>query len=171
MTDPLDGADVGETVQATETQRYCWWGSAGSQWLGEDRETENLEITDAYFDGEPGNEEVILEVSGEVTRRLPRAAFDFPEPTEPKSTPAATPTPRWKQIAGRVAPLAVSSVITVGVFVAVFNQVAGSISGQTVEFASIPTIGFDSVIFVLILAFLIFITVPIMPGQIGGNLK
>jgi len=167
VSDPLDDADVGETVEMTETQRYSWWGSAGSQWLGEDRKTEHLEITDAYFDGEPGNEEVVLEISGEVTRRLPRGAFDFPEATQGfQSNKPPESTPRWKRAAKQSATLFIGFAVAVLVSVRVHNEVFSSLSGKTVDLAYVAPIGPGAVVFVLAVALVISATISYLPGHI-----
>jgi hypothetical protein len=72
-SDPLAGADVGETREITVTNFHSLWDTVwGSPMHGPDREHSDVEIVDARIEGDHGDEEIILEIRAETMKTLPR---------------------------------------------------------------------------------------------------
>jgi len=124
QVDPIEDLDIGQSTVVTNVQEFPFWGtSAADPFLGFDRQVKDLEITDARIVGEPGNEEILFEVEGNVTRQLPRRAMDFPEATEPSGPTETTEQPEATPVWKRAASLGIGLGISVGGFVLIFNAV------------------------------------------------
>jgi len=161
--DPIEALDIGESTVVSNVEQVCFWGtSRADQFVGSDRQVDELEITDARFVGEPGNEGILLEIEGQVTRQLPRGAIDFPAATEP---PAATqppePTPRWKRVGKNLLSLGIGVVVAGFVSVEIMNKLSREImaSGEPITFAPTPVDPMVGLIPVVIIALIIAVSV------------
>jgi len=169
QVDPIEDLDIGQSTVIKNVEEFCFWGtSAADPFVGSDRQVDDLEITDARFVNEPGNEGILLEIEGQLTRQLPRGAIDFPEPTEPSRPPETSEqpeaTPFWK----RAASFGIGLGISVGVFVLVFNAVNDALaSAEPITFSPQPVSSAVPIVVIGVLAFVILSTL-IDPPLRGG---
>ena len=70
--DPLQDAEIGETVSHEINTEHSLWGHADiDSWVGFDRDVDNVSVEDATIVGEQGDEEIKVRLSADVTKREP----------------------------------------------------------------------------------------------------
>lgn len=70
--DPLQEADVGETVSDKINTKHSLWGHADiDSWVGFDRDVDNVTVEEATIVGEQGNEEIEVRLAADLTKREP----------------------------------------------------------------------------------------------------
>lgn len=67
--DPVAELEVGESVEITKEARWPVYDGIPTEFYGLDREYDDLEYDNLRFEGEAGDEEIVFEVSGAVTKQ------------------------------------------------------------------------------------------------------
>jgi hypothetical protein len=145
-TDPLEGADVGETETVTET-RELWLGDlASDEARGSDRFADHRVSGVEVVTDEYGDEMLAVTVASETTKRLPRR-WDYSKEPRTESEQTAARRRRW---IGHGITAGVTAA-TFGIAVAVMDRVAESMAGDVTinsEPVVLPT-GLDLVLLML----------------------
>ena len=124
-TDPLEGADVGETETVTET-RELWLGAlASDDTRGSDRFADHRVSGVEVVTDEYGDEMLAVTVASETTKRLPHR-WDYAKEPRTESEQAAAGRRRW---IGHGITAGVTAA-TFGIGVAVMDRVAESMAGD-----------------------------------------
>ena len=163
--DPLDGADIGDTVTVTNTEEI-WLGhlEAGDA-TGTDR-ISDMRVDDVeVVTNEHGDKHLAVTVESEITKRLPHRWDACQQPrTETEQREARRSV--WKRRIGRVVPMAV----TLGVSLAIASRMMDELAGDIVingEPMAAPSMTSIALVFGLML--LIIVAMPYLPGGFGGR--
>ena len=141
-TDPLDGADVGETCEITHVEETPLVNVEPDVfWRGGDRDGTVDNVDAELVETEDGSRFVRYTYEGEVTKCLPRNWDDCEEPRTASEERTAMRA-RWKRRLRRAAafllPVGIGIAITTFAATQVMNAVANQ-PATTVEFSAPPT--------------------------------
>lgn len=140
MTDPLDGAAIGETrTLAVEIEQPVWDFWIVKDWIGSDRDSSNIRLTDVEFVNDPGDEQIVFELEADVTKQLPRK-WDQPITEHPRyiRNQPQTKSQRLRSIVLRAIPTLVAMIVTVGVAMAVMSELSTiTVNGEPVMFSPV----------------------------------
>lgn len=164
MTDnDFETADVNETVELTANTQLNAYEIGWDEFVGADRDVDNISVNTEVDDTE-----VIVEVTGDVTKRDPKEipVFQSQERWEGRSDTDPTPTPVWRKVAAK----AVSPVITGGMLagssvitVRIMEQLDLTINGTPVTPPGVPEL-------FAVIALIVFVSMAIqyLPRKLGA---
>jgi hypothetical protein len=137
--DPLEGADIGETVEIEREVDLAPINYEPLVTAGFDRDGD-ISVDAAVTTDSDGEEVIRLTYSGELTKQLP------PNALEAAASPAdaGEPSRRRDRVLGalqRVAGPFVGISVTLAVWAYVSNNMIQSLDGTTVELGQAPTLG------------------------------
>ena len=154
--DPLDGADIGETVAISETQDI-WLGQLESEHAkGSDRLSErNIEDVEVVTD-DFGEQVLRVTVGSDVTKRLPRR-WDYASEPRTESERQKQRRKTWKR---RFVSIAINlGVVTaaVGIAVRMMNGLSGDVTVNGEPLALEPIQMLPGIVLVYLIAMLIIL--------------
>lgn len=162
--DPLDGADIGETVRIEETVELWAGAISADETRGSDRFA-NHEVADIeVVEDEYGEKIVRLSVESDVTKRLPHCWSREPNPKPETEKNGGL---SWRFIAGRLAP----PVVAIGIGVWVTQSMFRALAGESIEFAAEPptlAVSVITIVALMVVMLLVIAAIPHLP-RIGGR--
>jgi hypothetical protein len=167
-SDPLEGADIGETRRVESTGEHSLWSStAVDPFVGFDRDATNIEIESAEIVGEEGNERVEITYAADVTKTL-RPHWRDGLDKEPDKSVGGVKSERASRVQ-RIGGLLLGAAVSIGVGVAVMRHVTGSLAGKTVTFGPQPSLMdiAPAVGTIGLLALFIMAAMPYLPSMAG----
>jgi hypothetical protein len=159
--DPLDGADIGETLTVERTEELSVWGVAPDVYFGADRDSD-VEVVDAEVVGEPGAERVKLTFEGKVTKYLAPRWDQAREPRTEEERRQARRDKRKRQLlelAAITLPFGIVSVVSLKVMQTISGEMA--INGEAMQFSP------ETFVPVLAIVFLITLWFQYGPGWVS----
>ncbi|MFW6382890.1 MAG: hypothetical protein ACOCZD_02500 [Haloferacaceae archaeon] len=128
-TDPLDGADIGETETVT-VRRRLWVGDLESDACrGSDRIADS-EVVDTEIVVNDGEEYLAVTIESDVTKRLPRNWDTCREPRTHSERVAARRR-RWRRRAGTAIPLVAAVALSFAITSQVYPAFAATMLVET----------------------------------------
>jgi hypothetical protein len=162
--DPLEGADIGETV-AVENQSELWLGELADhdQTAGSDRYATH-ELADAEIrTDEYGDKHLVVTVESEVTKKLPRRWDDC---REPRTDEEAQQARRRRWIGGILKHG--STVAIFGIAAAIATKVTNeAMSNLVIDGSQAPTLGWEFVVTMMAFVGMVILALKYAPGMAG----
>jgi hypothetical protein len=161
----FDDLEKNETVELSAETQMNAYEMAWDEFVGHDRDVSDIRVSDAYVDGD----DVVVEVSGDVTKRDPKEipVFQSQERWESRSDTEATPLPLWMKVVEKSAPFALTGgVLAVSGFVAVsvMEELDMSINGTEV---AVP--GYFELTFVMATILFVIWSIQYLPRVFRGG--
>jgi hypothetical protein len=161
----FDDLEKNETVELSAETQMCAYEMAWDQFVGRERDVSDIRVSDAYVDGD----DVVVEVSGDVTKRDPKEipVFQSQERWESRSDTEATPLPLWMKVVEKSVPFALTGgVLAVSGFVAVsvMEELDMSINGTEV---AVP--GYFELTFVMATILFVIWSIQYLPRVMRGG--
>jgi len=162
-TDPLDGADVGETktvrdtveLHAIDFEPDVFWGDRiGSS------EIENVDVVEDEY----GDQKLVVTFEGELTKALPRRWDSYREPVT-DAEEAAQRRRKWEKNAAR----AVAVVAPLGLALFITNHVMQQMTGITINGEPMQPPSPEMFAVIIGLALFFMWALQRLPGRIGGR--
>jgi len=167
-SDPLDGADMGETATVTETNEI-WLGQLASEDVrGSDRLADHRLVDATVVTDEHGEQSLAVTVESDVTKRLPRRWDACREPRT-DSERATARRSRWvsRAITG------VSFAIPLGIGLAVTSRVNRQLTGDVTingePFTPPTVVEMVPVVALIVVIAAVILGSGLMPGGFGGG--
>lgn len=125
--DPLDGADIGETVTVRETSDFWVPALASDATDGSDRMADNEVVETKVVTNSRGGKELRVTVESDVTKRLPRR-WDQSDTPRTDSERRQARRRRWASRLARLLPIPV----TLGIGLAITDRIMSRLNGDVV---------------------------------------
>jgi len=162
--DPVDGMQVGETQRLSDEFDVDPYEAAWDEFVGFDREVENIEIEAEMLD----DEKAVVTVSGDVTKVDPNVKPVFQtEDRWNRRSDVKEPTPQWKKLFKQIAPHAIT-LATVGACAFVAQSVVAH-AGIAINGEQIAAPGLLEMSMVLVPVLFILWGVKYLPGAVNGG--
>lgn len=159
QSDPLDGADIGDTETVTVT-RELWIGDLEADaCVGSDRLAESTVIGTETVTNEYGDEYLAVTVESEVTKRLPTRWDSCQEPRTEKEHQQAR-REKWKRRVGNIAPMLIALGLSGLLAARITNELAG---GLVVNGEALPEVGFAHFGVLMLMVLIITVAVQNLP--------
>ena len=164
QSDPLDGADIGDSETVTVT-RELWLGDLEADAAkGSDRSSESEVIATEVVTDEFGEEYLAVSVRSDITKRLPRN-WDYSQAPRTETERKQARREKWKRRVAGALPLAGVLGLSFAIAMRVMNTVAGkmTINGEPMgPPPMLPAAG------IMLLVVVISLGLQYLPGGHGG---
>ena len=163
--DPLEGADIGETVTLTETSEI-WLGEIESDAsFGSDRLSERRLDDVELVTNEHGDKHLQITVESEVTKTLPRR-WDYSQEPRTEREEVQARRNRWKRYAKNALPILGALVLSGAIAVRITNSLAGEI---VVNGEPLPPVAPVQMVLVFLIVILVTFGIQYLPRGLGGR--
>jgi hypothetical protein len=162
----FDQLEIGDTAELTDTFEWSVWNQIDNEFLGTDKDIDDMHIADARIGGSEGNETVVVEVAADVTKVDPDEKPVFQTEERFKHGYNHSQRPWWKKyVNGTIATL-IAGGVTVGVGSTILNKLSSSmVSGPQVDiYHSVASL--IPVLFVLMVLSVLAVYIGPMPRRL-----
>ena len=169
-TDPLEGAAVGETRTVRVTDHDSpWYRTATDVFSGSDRDCGPIRLVDARVEGDPGNEDLILEWEVDVTKQLPRG-WDRPITDHPRYVrdQPQTTKQRARHLVGKALSIVLPVGFAFGIAALIFDRMEPielTINGETTTFPLSLSEMAPVLMTVALFTIFLMVIIPYLPGM------